>query len=755
VLVACVVILTSIASPGAPPVKAASAKPAAVVIQAVGEEVVWTGTISLVEAEQGNGPLVRSDRQWEHTLTFREDRSAAYVLSREDTGTTWDYAGCSASSAIKVDDAIGTVAGMYLSASPQNADTYLVNIHNYALPTKEGEIEETFTCDGKTTTITSTRDISFQLGHPVNQFAAQVESSDPLVLRGTQSFDYSTSDSDTGITITNFLTISYNLRGQPTGTPLPPGPCAVGVVKDLTLPLTRVKGTITTQKFPLVGRVSQIEETLDFSVGGKACPDALVLLAPGTASPLILRTPNNMQLSIGNDAKITTALPITKNVSIGPYLAALEGPAVLQFGVEGSGTFASQNFAEHHFEVKEEVKLKLGLNIYNRALAIVAVTAVVAVAATTSIEGVLAFLVVQIARALPALGRLIGGPLLPAEAPPTLAALAASAAPVTPELRADLATVFGAALVNTATIEGLTTDGDQKGPGQIVSYRGTGFVPNGVVQGSLVLPGVPDAAVAIETRADAQGIVVGQVTLPADAPTGRWLLSMFDIQALYGQLEDLAAGRITALHPRILAANIAVGSAAPAPSFADVPADYWAYGQIGQFAARGITTGCGDDENGQRLYCPERGVTRAEMATFITRTLGQDKVAPPVAPTFADVPADYWAYGQIEAFLDLGITTGCGEDEAGNRLFCPDRGVTRAEMAAFIDRAKGQGLLDPGTPTFADVPADYWAYGWIERFFTLGVTTGCGTDEHGRKVYCPDRGVTRAEMAVFIIRAYP
>lgn len=193
-----------------------------------------------------------------------------------------------------------------------------------------------------------------------------------------------------------------------------------------------------------------------------------------------------------------------------------------------------------------------------------------------------------------------------------------------------------------------------------------------------------------------------------------------------------------------------------APSFADVPADYWAHAPIGQFAARGITTGCGDDEQGRHLYCPERGVTRAEMATFITRTLGQDKVAPPAAaPTFADVPADYWAYGQIEAFAQLGITTGCGVDELGRRLFCPDRGVTRAEMAAFIDRAKGQAELPSGTPTFADVPADYWAYGWIERFFTLGVTTGCGTDDNGNTVYCPDRGVTRAEMAVFIIRAYP
>jgi len=37
----------------------------------------------------------------------------------------------------------------------------------------------------------------------------------------------------------------------------------------------------------------------------------------------------------------------------------------------------------------------------------------------------------------------------------------------------------------------------------------------------------------------------------------------------------------------------------------------------------------------------------------------------------------------------------------------------------------------------------------------FGVTTGCGTNDQGQRIYCPDRGVTRAEMAVFIIRAFP
>jgi hypothetical protein len=190
---------------------------------------------------------------------------------------------------------------------------------------------------------------------------------------------------------------------------------------------------------------------------------------------------------------------------------------------------------------------------------------------------------------------------------------------------------------------------------------------------------------------------------------------------------------------------------APAPSFADVPTSYWAYTSIAQFAQRGITTGC---DTG--LYCPDRNVTRAEMAVFLDRALGHASPPPPTTPTFADVPQGYWAYAYIEEFAQLGITTGCGTNDAGQRLFCPDRNVTRAEMAVFLDRAKGYGNpTAPASATFSDVPASYWAYVSVEQFAQLGITTGCGTDAQGRRLYCPDRNVTRAEMAVFVIRAFP
>ena len=51
--------------------------------------------------------------------------------------------------------------------------------------------------------------------------------------------------------------------------------------------------------------------------------------------------------------------------------------------------------------------------------------------------------------------------------------------------------------------------------------------------------------------------------------------------------------------------------------------------------------------------------------------------------------------------------------------------------------------------TFADVPMDYWSWGFIERLYNAGVTSGCSVSP---KLYCPTATVTRDQMAVFLLR---
>ncbi len=117
-----------------------------------------------------------------------------------------------------------------------------------------------------------------------------------------------------------------------------------------------------------------------------------------------------------------------------------------------------------------------------------------------------------------------------------------------------------------------------------------------------------------------------------------------------------------------------------------------------------------------------------------------------VGKSFADVPADHPFYAAIETLFHGGVTAGCGPG-----IDCPDAGVTRAEMAIFLLKAKlGTDYAPPpGSGTvFGDVPPGSFGQSWIEDLFAAGISAGCGNGN-----YCPDEVVTRAQMAVFLLKA--
>jgi hypothetical protein len=114
---------------------------------------------------------------------------------------------------------------------------------------------------------------------------------------------------------------------------------------------------------------------------------------------------------------------------------------------------------------------------------------------------------------------------------------------------------------------------------------------------------------------------------------------------------------------------------------------------------------------------------------------------------FLDVPPAYQFYSFVTKLVSNAITVGCGGGD-----YCPTANVTRAQMAVFLLKAK-YGLCytpPPATGTvFLDVPANSFAAAWIEALFALGVTGGCGNGN-----YCPGGSVTRAQMAVFLLKTY-
>ncbi|MEZ0343288.1 MAG: S-layer homology domain-containing protein, partial [Caldimicrobium sp.] len=57
-------------------------------------------------------------------------------------------------------------------------------------------------------------------------------------------------------------------------------------------------------------------------------------------------------------------------------------------------------------------------------------------------------------------------------------------------------------------------------------------------------------------------------------------------------------------------------------------------------------------------------------------------------PYFQDVSPNHQLFKYIQRLKELGITKGCNSE---GTLFCPDKPVTRAEMAVFFWRAWGGG----------------------------------------------------------------
>jgi uncharacterized repeat protein (TIGR03803 family) len=111
---------------------------------------------------------------------------------------------------------------------------------------------------------------------------------------------------------------------------------------------------------------------------------------------------------------------------------------------------------------------------------------------------------------------------------------------------------------------------------------------------------------------------------------------------------------------------------------------------------------------------------------------------------FSDVVEDDIFHAYVETIFRDGITAGCG---AGN--YCRNDAVRRDQMAVFLLKAEhGSGYVPPPcTEVFPDVPCPSQFADWVDQLAVEGVTAGCGGGD-----YCPLAPVTRAQMAVFLLK---
>jgi hypothetical protein len=130
---------------------------------------------------------------------------------------------------------------------------------------------------------------------------------------------------------------------------------------------------------------------------------------------------------------------------------------------------------------------------------------------------------------------------------------------------------------------------------------------------------------------------------------------------------------------------------------------------------------------------------RTCTATFASGTPG----------TFQDVTTTHPFYPWIEEVAGAGIAGGCSTNPP---LFCPNDVIVRSVMAGWLLRGMHGGGFVPPPPIgmFADVSIFDPAAPWIEQLAREAVTSGCGQNP---PIFCPGSGVTRGQMAVFLLRA--
>ncbi|MEX0881249.1 MAG: M20/M25/M40 family metallo-hydrolase [Thermoanaerobaculia bacterium] len=135
-------------------------------------------------------------------------------------------------------------------------------------------------------------------------------------------------------------------------------------------------------------------------------------------------------------------------------------------------------------------------------------------------------------------------------------------------------------------------------------------------------------------------------------------------------------------------------------------------------------------------------VTVIESASGCTSPMAETDIQ----VDFLDVPPTNLFHDFVNTVARNGVTAGCG---GGN--YCGVSNVTRSQMAVFLLKAKFGPTHVPPAATgtvFLDVPSNGFAAAWIEELAALGVTGGCGGGN-----YCPTSPVTRAQMAVFLLKA--
>lgn len=196
----------------------------------------------------------------------------------------------------------------------------------------------------------------------------------------------------------------------------------------------------------------------------------------------------------------------------------------------------------------------------------------------------------------------------------------------------------------------------------------------------------------------------GQFTIPEGAPVGNYTIDLLT-------KDHLGNGDITNLDPVV----VSYGDA-PAVPLRDVGLDDWFYTPVAWLVEREITTGYQDG-----TFRPASPVTRGEAVAFLYRYADPAAFEVPNEPSLDDVPVDHTFFEPISWATENGVVHGYQDG-----TFRPGKKMTRAEVAAVLYRQAEPEHTAPAKSPFTDVTPESSQYEAITWLNQRRITTGRG-----------------------------
>lgn len=213
------------------------------------------------------------------------------------------------------------------------------------------------------------------------------------------------------------------------------------------------------------------------------------------------------------------------------------------------------------------------------------------------------------------------------------------------------------------------------------------------------------------------------------------------IQRVVDLQKYLKTGSLLLLFCFLMTTGIPVfADTAPAggQAFTDVPSSSYAFKDINDLRALGITGGTGNNKFGYG-----KPTTRGELATLLVRLMGWEQISPDKGSFSDNQDKTKYYYKPIETAVQHGVILKDGTS------FRPTDTITREDMAVMIIRCLGYGTLARGLDylgrPFPDVTVDL---GYITMAKDLGIISGSG----GK--FDPKGTALKEQAAAMMMRMY-